>query len=945
MVNMIFRQLNFRLHITLYLVLALCISLIAQDKLYLDSTASIDDRVDDLLNRMTVEEKVGQMIQGERSNATIIDDITQYYLGSILSGGGSVPYPNTTESWMNMYDNMQDAALSTRLGIPIIYGIDAVHGHNNVQGAVIFPHNIGLGCTRDSILVERVAKITAMEVSATGLNWTFAPCIAVARNERWGRTYESFGETPELAEMMGAASVKGFQGDSLASPSSILACAKHYIADGGTSGGDDQGNAEIDEATLRAIHLPGYIKAVENNVGSVMISYSSWNGVKCHANYYLITTLLKGELGFKGFVVSDWNAIDQLSGAYADKIETAINAGIDMAMVPSDYVNFFETLLSLVQNENVNIDRINDAVRRILKIKFEMGLFENPYADRSFQDSLGTATHRALAREAVRKSIVLLKKKDGVLPLAKDKSKIVVAGVHANNLGYQCGGWTIYWQGGSGDITTGTTVLEAIQDAAAGADITFSEDGTLTDSAYDAAVLVIGETPYAEGYGDVDNLSLPLSDINLVKKMKGAGLPVVVILISGRPLLLEPIIPYTDAIFAAWLPGTEGRGITDILFGDYNPSGLLSHSWPKTMNDVPINFGDEPYNPLFAYGYGITDLANTPFGSDPEIYAASLTSGNELHLSFNKKMRQPENADADFFINVNGTNEISVNSIKLNPGDSTTLIFYLANTVTQNDIVTISYSGESVFSSDGGQLALFNMLDVYNGLNDQSDAFTIPGKIEAEDYYSMSGIQTENTSDAGGGLNVGYIDDGDWMSYLINVPVNSYYKITARVASESTGGVIHFKIGADVLANANVPITGGWQDWTDVVTYIYLKTGIYELQLYAAQGGYNVNWINFEMITSIDPAGGLTNSYQLYQNYPNPFNPKTIINYELPEFTHVSITVYNSLGQKVEQLINQMQQAGHHSLQFDGTNLTNGIYFYQLEAGEYRAVRRMLLLK
>jgi beta-glucosidase len=917
----------------------------AQNELYLDSTASINDRVEDLLSRMTNEEKVGQMIQAERGQGTILSDITEYFLGSVLSGGGSVPYPNTPESWMNMYDNMQDAALATRLGTPIIYGIDAVHGHNNVQGSVIFPHNIGLGCTRDSILVEKVAKITAMEVSATGLNWTFAPCIAVARDERWGRTYESFGETPELAEIMGAASVRGLQGDSLAQASSIVACAKHYIADGGTTGGDDQGNAEFDEVTLRAIHLPGYIKAIENNVGTVMISYSSWNGVKCHGNYYLITTLLKEEFGFKGFVVSDWNAIDQLDGTYLDKVKTAVNAGIDMAMVPSDYVTFFETLLYLVQNGDVNIERINDAVRRILKIKFEMGLFENPYADHSLQDSLGTASHRVVGREAVRKSVVLLKKKDGILPLAKEDIKIMVAGVHANDLGYQCGGWTIYWQGGSGDITTGTTILKAMQQAAPAADIAYSENGTIIDSTADVAVVAIGETPYAEGYGDRDDLSLQKSSINLVKKLKDAGLQVIVILISGRPLIIEPIIPYSDAILAAWLPGTEGQGITDILFGDYNPSGKLSHSWPRKMQDIPINSGDIEYDPLFEYGFGILNLTDTPFGSAPEVYSAMITSPTELYLSFNKKMTEPANAKFDFHVKRNDTDDIVIDSIKINSADRTTLILYLANPVFENNTVTVSYSGESVFSDDGGQLAVFDPLEVYNSLDEFSAAVAIPGKIEAEDYYDMSGIQTENTSDVGGGLNVGYIDDADWMSYLIDVSVTSYYRITTRVASQSTGGLIHFKIEDNILSDVDVPITGDWQNWRDVITFIHLEKGTYELQLYAAKGGYNVNWINFEIINSINPVDNVHLSYALYQNYPNPFNPKTTINYDLPDYSHVILTVYNMLGQKVEELVNQTQRSGHYSVQFNGSKLPSGIYYYRLEVDKYIAVRKMLLLK
>ncbi|MBN1695399.1 glycoside hydrolase family 3 C-terminal domain-containing protein [candidate division WOR-3 bacterium] len=705
----------------------------AQDTLYLDSTTTVEERVEDLLGRMTIEEKVGQMIQGERRSDNVLNNISTYYLGSILSGGGSSPYPNTSESWADMYDSLQGRAMSTRLGIPIIYGIDAVHGHNNAYGAVIFPHNIGLGCTRDSILAEETGKITAMEVSATGLNWTFSPCIAVARNERWGRTYESFGETPELTAMMGSAIVRGLQGDTIARNSSIVACAKHYVADGGTTDGIDRGNAEIDEETLRAIHLPGYIKAIENNVGSIMISFSSWNGVRCHGNAYLIDTVLKQELGFEGFVISDWDGIAQLGGSYADNIETAINAGIDMAMTPFDYINFYNTLIDLVEEGNVDTNRINNAVRRILRTKFKMGLFERPYADRSLLDSIGTEAHRAVAREAVRKSLVLLKKKDGILPLSKEDINIFLAGEHADNLGYQCGGWTIYWQGYSGDITVGTTIWEAIQEAAPGADFTYSREGSSIDTTADVAVVAIGETPYAEGSGDRYDLSLPVSQINLIRNIKNAGLPVVVILISGRPLIIESIIPYSDAIIAAWLPGTEGQGITDVLFDDYNPSGLLSHSWPAEMEDIPINFGDAIYEPLFEYGYGITDLADSPPGSAPIFYSAAVDSiGTRLQVAFNKKMLKPENANSEFIIDQNGINDISVDSIETASYDSTLFILHLFETIQEGDNITIEYSGVSVFSEDGGQLEPFGPEKAYNRLDEPA------GINEKEDTNSTS---------------------------------------------------------------------------------------------------------------------------------------------------------------------------------------------------------------
>ncbi len=471
---------------------------------YQDPSLSVPERVADLLPRMSLEDKVGQMTQAERGALSPVSDLATYRIGSVLSGGGSAPSPNNATGWADMYDAFQRQALSTPLGIPMIYGVDAVHGHNNVAGATIFPHNIGLGATRDPGLVERIGRATAEEVAGTGVDWTFAPCVCVARNDRWGRTYESFGEDPGLVSAM-TTIVDGFQGPSLDGRTSVLATAKHYIGDGGTTGGDDQGDTRLSEAELRAVHLPPFRAAVERGVGSVMVSYSSWNGVKLHGHRQLITGLLKGELGFTGFVVSDWAGIDQLDGQEgftAEEVRSAVNAGIDMVMVPNDYRRFVSLLKAEVQAGRVPMSRIDDANRRILTKKFELGLFERPLSDRSLTGGVGGAEHRALAREAVRKSQVLLKN-DGLLPLAKTGGKIFVAGRNADDIGNQSGGWTISWQGSSGNTTTGTTILQGIRDAVgSGATVTYSRDGSGVDSSYRAAIAVVGETPYAEGQGD-----------------------------------------------------------------------------------------------------------------------------------------------------------------------------------------------------------------------------------------------------------------------------------------------------------------------------------------------------------------------------------------------------------------------------------------------------------
>lgn len=555
---------------------------------------------------MTLQEKIGQMIQIDRGFIQKKEDITDYLIGSILSGGGSVPSPNEPTAWADMVDEYQTYALKTRLQIPLIYGIDAVHGHNNVYGATIFPHNIGLGCTRDADLVEEAARVTAEEVAGTGIHWTFSPCIAVVRNERWGRSYEGFGETPELSEMMAAAAVRGYQGNDLSDPGTILACVKHFLGDGGTTDGHDQGNTEVDEVTMRNLHLPGYIAAIEAGTGSIMVSFSSWNGEKMHGSYYWLTTVLKGELGFEGFVVSDWGGIDQLPGDFASDIETSINAGVDMVMLPQRYEDFMLTTLNLVNNGQIPESRVNDAVRRILRIKFELGLFENPYTDRSYTGTIGSAEHREIARQCVRESLVLLKNKNDCLPITGSISRIHVAGKNADDLGNQCGGWTISWQGNSGAITIGTTILEGIRERVGpGIAVTYSEDGSGASGA-DVGIVVIGETPYAEGVGDRNDLSLSVEDVAAVNTVADSGIPTVIILISGRPLIINDVLGRCDAFIAAWLPGTEGVGVDDVLFGDYNPTGRLSHTWPRSMDQIPINTGDADYEPLFPYGFGLS---------------------------------------------------------------------------------------------------------------------------------------------------------------------------------------------------------------------------------------------------------------------------------------------------------------------------------------------------
>lgn len=560
--------------------------------------------VEDCLTQMTLDEKIGQMTQVAHNYLRNKSDITTYALGSLLSGGGGGPSSgNTPQHWADMVDDYQSHALQSRLGIPLIYGVDAVHGHSNVYGTTIFPHNIGLGATRNPALVQDIGRITAIETTATGIWWNFSPCLCVARDERWGRTYESFGEDPEIASMM-TSYITGLQGTSLSAADTMMATAKHWVGDGGTAGGDDQGDTQVSEAELRAIHVAPYIDAISRDVGSVMPSFSSWNGEKLHGHRYLLTDVLRTELGFGGFVISDWAGIDQLPGDYASDVRTAINAGIDMVMVPDDYVTFINTLRDEVQAGNVSIERIDDAVRKILTAKFALGLFDRPFSDRSNMDTIGSPAHRAVARQAVRESLVLLKN-DGILPLPKDPPKILVAGKNADDIGNQSGGWTITWQGSSGETTIGTTVLEGIRAAVSpGTTVEYNERANGRISG-DFGVVVIGERPYAEGQGDDNDLRLDRGDQRAVDNVCSA-MPCVVVLVSGRPMIANPEIDASNAFVAAWLPGTEGNGVADVLFGDYNFTGTLPMTWPRSMDQIPINVGDAAYDPLFGYGFGLS---------------------------------------------------------------------------------------------------------------------------------------------------------------------------------------------------------------------------------------------------------------------------------------------------------------------------------------------------
>ncbi|XP_024024814.1 uncharacterized protein LOC21397856 [Morus notabilis] len=598
---------------------------------YKDPKQPLEVRINDLLNRMTLEEKIGQMAQIERGLASP-EVMKKHFIGSVLNGVGNSPALKASpEIWINIVNTLQEGALSTRLGIPMLFGIDAVHGNNNVYNATIFPHNIGLGATRDPKLAKRIGAATALEVRATGIPYAFAPSVAVCRDPRWGRCYESFSEDTKIVQEM-TEMIPGLQGDIpansptgfpfVAGEKKVAACAKHYVGDGGTTNGTDEGDTVISKEGLFSIHMPPFHDSIKKGVMTIMVSYSSWNGKKMHTHRELITDYLKNTLQFKGFVISDCEGIDRITSPpranYSYSIQASINAGLDMIMLPQKYMEFIDGLTLEVKNKIIPMSRIDDAVTRILRVKFLMGLFEKPFADFSQVHELGKKEHRELAREAVRKSLVLLKNGEAdnkpLLPLPKKTPKILVAGSHAHNLGYQCGGWTIGWNGlGGNDLTTGSTILSAIKDAVdPSTEVVYNEKpdaNFVASNEFSYAIVVVGEYPYAETVGDNKNLTLPYPGPDTITNVCGA-VKCVVVLITGRPLVIQPYLSQIDALVAAWLPGTEGQGVADVLFGDYGFTGKLPRTWFKTVDQLPMNAGDLHYDPLFPFGFGLTTKPN-----------------------------------------------------------------------------------------------------------------------------------------------------------------------------------------------------------------------------------------------------------------------------------------------------------------------------------------------
>lgn len=618
--------------------------------------AGIEARIDELMASMTIEELVGQTIQADISHVTP-EDVRRYRLGAILNGGNSAPGEDVRtepDKWLDLADEFYAASMDTtngRKAIPILWGTDAVHGHNNIMGATIFPHNIGLGATRNPELIQQIGEITAREIIVTGMDWTFAPTLAVVRDNRWGRTYESYSEDPEIVAQYASAIVKGLQGElntnRFLGDEHVIATAKHFIGDGGTQHGKDQGDNIDSETDLRDYHGAGYPPALEAGVQTVMASFTSWHGTRMHGHRPLLTNVLKERMGFNGFVIGDWNGHAQIPGCSPKSCPTAINAGIDMFMAPDGWRELHKNTVEQVKSGEIPRSRLEDAVRRILRVKFRLGLFEKPKpSERPLAGNyslLGHSDHQAIARQAVRESLVLLKNQEKLLPLRPDQT-ILVTGNGANDIGKQSGGWTLSWQGTGNTnkhFPNGTSIWEGLRSAivAGGGNAILSADGSY-DQVPDVAIVVFGENPYAEFKGDLDNLNYPSHpELQLLQSFQAKGIPTVVIFLSGRPLWVTPVMNAADAFVAAWLPGSAGEGIADVLLrkpdGAINIDfkGKLSFSWPRTATQSKVNRGDSNYDPLFPYGYGLTYEDNGDIAELPEISGldgSETTTSNAL---------------------------------------------------------------------------------------------------------------------------------------------------------------------------------------------------------------------------------------------------------------------------------------------------------------------------
>ena len=762
---------------------------------------AIEARIAELLGSMTLEQKVAQMIQPEIRDITV-EDMRRYGFGSYLNGGGAFPNNNkhaTPADWIQLAEDMYQASVDDSLdgsSIPTMWGTDAVHGHNNVIGATLFPHNIGLGAANNPELIEKIANVTATEVMVTGIDWVFAPTVATVRDDRWGRTYEGYSEDPVIVGEYAKAIINGLQGHAnkdFLSDNRVISTVKHFLGDGGTEGGDDQGNNIASEQELFDIHAQGYVEGLTVGAQTVMASFNSWHGKKIHGSKYLLTDVLKDRMGFDGFVVGDWNGHGQIAGCTNDNCPQAVNAGLDVYMVPTQaWKPLYENTIAQVKDGTIPLSRIDDAVTRILRVKLRAGLFDKPSpAKRKFSgktELIGQDAHREVARQAVRESLVLLKNKANLLPLDPTQT-ILVAGDGANNIGKQSGGWTITWQGTNNtnaDFPGGSSIYDGIkaQVEAAGGTVTLSEQGNFSQKP-DVAIVVFGEEPYAEGHGDRENLEYQRgnkTDLALLKKLKSQGIPVVSVFISGRPMWVNAELNSSDAFVAAWLPGSEGLAIADVLLANKDGSlqhdfkGKLSYSWPKSPTQAVLNRGDDDYAPLLPYGFGLT------YG-DENVLADNLNESFELDMDdvqvrkmFDGTMHAPWEMAL-----LSGGQYVNVSASVHTLGS---LTFRTVDKVVQEDAVKLTVDG-----TQPAELRIVSKSHFREDmLSDLQAKAALSFEVKADDIDNASiklGMNCEGTADPEGSCRA-YLDITE---YLQQLPQGEWGEMSVDLACFTAQGI------------------------------------------------------------------------------------------------------------------------------------------------------------
>jgi beta-glucosidase len=798
---------------------------------------SIDEQVAELMKTMTLEDKIGQMLIVDYSSIrNSIADITNYKIGNVLFGADSDPELNTAGSWAALTDSLQKTALAANLHIPLFIGADAIHGHSNVSNATIFPQNIGMGCTRNARLVSEEGKITASEVSATGIRLVFSPSFVTARDERWGGTYESYGEDPALVTQMGNAYITGFNSFQLPEGGSALACPKYS--------GAVSYNAEATEGK-NAVVYSGKIMPVTDsalvNSGAIMFSSMLLANDQKTENQLKIIQTLKKNSNFKGFVVSDWETVTYMQGEYQTVVKNAINAGIDMFMETSSYKQFIETMKLCVTNGDISKERIDDAVKRILTQKIKIGLFKHPYAYKELLEKIDDKGDKNIARQCVRESAVILLNKNNGLPISKKAVRIHIAGSGANNMAMQCGGWTIGWQGLGEKEIPGLTFLEALNKACSGTKITYSKNGQGATGA-EVGIVVIGEEPYAEWYGNKKELFLSQEDINAVMNIKNSNVPVICVLLTGRPLILDPILNYCDAIVEGWLPGPEIEGLTDVLFGDVKPKGLLSQSWPVSMKQISENVGDANYNPLFPYGTGITTLESAK-SSAPRLLSANVVKkGGAIELAFSKPISE-YSAIINFSITTaEGTQRPLSGELKAdNPN---CLILALKDSIKPNQKVQINFETGEIKAKDGGTVQPFKHFMVYNPITTLKKIFKIPAMIQAEKYSDQREIDIQDCWDDKGGQAI-VLEKGEWVEYLLNSSFPGFYSIIFRIqATKKTE--LSLSIDGREVGTVKIPATkpGAWSSVE--MKKVYITNGKQDFTISAKGETVSLNWISFD---------------------------------------------------------------------------------------------------